>query len=84
MNCYEAVNDNGKLVFVETILPEQPENSLAAKNAIQADAFILTQAPAGGKERTEKEYKILAKHAGFERFNKVCCGSDIWIMELYK
>ncbi|KAK1392140.1 hypothetical protein POM88_011196 [Heracleum sosnowskyi] len=55
---------------LESILPEVPENSVAAKNAFQADSFILAQAPARGKERTEKEFEILAKCVGFDRFNK--------------
>ena len=83
MNCYQALPDKGKLVIVESILPELPGNSLATKNAVQLDVFMLVQAP-GGKERTEKEFEALAKCAGFERFNKVCCTSDDWIMELSK
>ncbi|KAK1392144.1 Flavone 3'-O-methyltransferase 1 [Heracleum sosnowskyi] len=83
MNCYQALNDNGKLFIIEVTLPELPGNSLATKNAIEADVFMLVQAP-GGKERTRKEFETLAKRAGFERFNKVCCASEFWIMELYK
>lgn len=45
MNCYQALDDNGKLVIVEFILPELPGNSLATKNAIQSDVVMLVQAP---------------------------------------
>lgn len=78
-----STNDNGKLVIVEVILPELPGNSLATKNAMEFDVFMLVQAP-GGKERTAKEFETLAKRAGFERFNKVYCASGFWIMELHK
>lgn len=83
MNCYQALDENGKLLIVESILPELPGNSLPTMNTIQSDLFMLVQAP-GGKERTENEFETLAKSAGFQHCSKVCCASGFWIMELYK
>ncbi|CAH9058767.1 unnamed protein product [Cuscuta epithymum] len=82
-NCFEALPGRGKLILAEGILPEAPDTSLATKNVVHGDVFMMAFNP-GGKERTEKEFEDLAKGAGFKEFRKVCCAVNTWIMELYK
>ncbi|KAL3651250.1 Caffeic acid 3-O-methyltransferase 1 [Castilleja foliolosa] len=83
-NCYEAIPENGKVILVEFILPEEgPHNELATKNVLSFDLIMLTHNP-GGRERTEREFQILAYVAGFKKLHKVCCAYNFWIMELTK
>ncbi|GKB45031.1 phospholipase-like protein [Tanacetum coccineum] len=63
-NCYKALQENGKIIIVEAILPFLLETSSSVKVNIQIDATMMTQNP-GGKERTEDEFLALAKSGGF-------------------
>ncbi|KAG8381603.1 hypothetical protein BUALT_Bualt06G0138700 [Buddleja alternifolia] len=82
-NCYKALPENGKVILAECILPEVPDSGLPTQNVVHIDVIMLAHNP-GGKERTEKEFQKLAKGAGFNKFNKVCCAYNSWIMELSK
>ncbi|GFP93712.1 caffeic acid 3-o-methyltransferase 1 [Phtheirospermum japonicum] len=82
-NCYEALSENGKVICVEFVLTDGPDNGLPAKNMANFDLIVLGLTP-GGKERTENEYQALAKGAGFKEFYKVCCSYDYWVMEFRK
>ncbi|GFP93714.1 caffeic acid 3-o-methyltransferase 1 [Phtheirospermum japonicum] len=82
-NCYEAIPENAKVILLELILPEVPHNGLGAKNVLNFDLIMLTHNP-GGRERTEREFQVLANVAGFKKFHKVCCAYNFWIMELMK
>lgn len=81
--CYEAIPHNGKVILVENIMPEAPDNDLATKCVVRLDMTMLALT-SGGKERTEKEFHTLAERAGFKQFNNVCCAYNYWVMELYK
>ncbi|KAK3194498.1 hypothetical protein Dsin_025808 [Dipteronia sinensis] len=82
-NCYKSIPEDGKLIVVETILPDFPEANTATKAAFQIDVLMMTQNP-GGKERSRQEYMALATGAGFSgiRFETSACNS--WVMEFYK
>ncbi|KAL3640804.1 Caffeic acid 3-O-methyltransferase [Castilleja foliolosa] len=82
-NCYEAIPENGKVIVVDFILPEEANNGLATQNIFQFDLAMLTHTP-GGKQRTEREFQALAQGAGFTKFHKVCCAYNYWIMEFIK
>ncbi|KAL6509214.1 Caffeic acid 3-O-methyltransferase [Orobanche gracilis] len=82
-NCYEALPEKGKVILAECILPEVPDTGLTTQNVVHVDVIMLAHNP-GGKERTEKEFQVLAKGAGFKEFQKVCCACNSWIMELHK
>ncbi|CAH9087623.1 unnamed protein product [Cuscuta europaea] len=82
-NCFEALPKDGKVIIAECILPEQSDTSQADKSVIQSDILMLAYCP-GGKERTEKEFEVLAKGAGFKQFRKVYFALNTWVMELYK
>ncbi|XP_071738108.1 caffeic acid 3-O-methyltransferase-like [Rutidosis leptorrhynchoides] len=86
-NCYAALPDDGKVVVVEAIMPDH-ENGYTntdeiSKNAISADLVMLIANP-GGKERSIKEFDILAKEAGFASLKIICTVSTFCIMEFYK
>ncbi|KAL5712068.1 caffeate O-methyltransferase [Ranunculus cassubicifolius] len=82
-NCYDALPANGKIIVVDSIVPEFPEPSFAAKLVIQIDNVMLAHNP-GGKERTENEFRALAIGAGFHGFKAICCAFTCSVMEFYK
>ncbi|KAJ0528554.1 uncharacterized protein LOC110883924 isoform X2 [Helianthus annuus] len=86
-NCWAALPEHGKVVVVEAIIPD-PESGITcsdevSKTAMGSDIVMLIANP-GGKERTAKEYNVLAKEAGFASMEIVCEISTFWIMEFYK
>ncbi|CAM8983057.1 unnamed protein product [Rhodiola kirilowii] len=82
-NCYDALPDHGKVIVAECILPEMPDESLGTKAVNHIDVIMLAHNP-GGKERTEGEFKALAKSAGFPGFRVACCAYNTYIMEFLK
>jgi hypothetical protein len=82
-NCYDAVPENGKVIVAECILPEAPDTSLASKGVIHIDVIMLAHNP-GGKERTEKEFRALAKGAGFQGFKVFNNAFNTYLMEFHK
>ncbi|AES82832.1 putative anthranilate N-methyltransferase [Medicago truncatula] len=82
-NCYKAIPEDGKVIVVDTILPVMPETTANAKTACMSDVLMMTQNP-GGKERTEHEFKELAKGSGFSAIKPICCVSGLWVMEFFK
>ncbi|KAJ0578139.1 putative caffeate O-methyltransferase [Helianthus annuus] len=86
-NCWAALPEGGKVVVVEAIIPD-PESDTGysdevSKIALGSDMIILMANP-GGKERTAKEYNVMAIEAGFTSMEIVCRVSTFWIMEFYK
>ncbi|PWA65807.1 O-methyltransferase COMT-type, S-adenosyl-L-methionine-dependent methyltransferase [Artemisia annua] len=82
-NCYTALQDGGKVIIVEKILPFLPDTSSSVKTGSHLDAIMMTQTP-GGKERTEAQFLALAKEAGFVGLQKQCFVCNYWVMEIYK
>lgn len=82
-NCYDALPNNGKVIVAECVLPVYPDTSLATKNVIHIDCIMLAHNP-GGKERTQKEFETLAKGAGFQGFQVMCCAFGTHVMEFLK
>lgn len=75
------------MVVVDAIIPD-PESDInsideVSKTAIGSDMIMLIANP-GGKERTAKEFDVLAKEAGFTSTKIVCGVSTFWIIEFYK
>ncbi|PIA28374.1 hypothetical protein AQUCO_07000003v1 [Aquilegia coerulea] len=83
MNCYKALPSNGKMIIVESIIPEFPETNHASNSVFRGDCFMFALCP-GGKDRTEKELQDLSMKAGFVGFKLVCCAFNSWIIELSK
>ena len=82
-NCYKSIPEDGKLIVVESILPDFPETNTATKAAFQVDVLMMTQNP-GGKERSQREYMALATGAGFSGIRFDCFVSNFCVMEFYK
>ncbi|MBA0629389.1 hypothetical protein Godav_023959, partial [Gossypium davidsonii] len=82
-NCYEALEEKGKVIVISFIMVEEAEASNAAKFISQLDVYMATQF--GGKQRTEKQLKSMAVDAGFSSFQLKCLVFNmIAVMELYK
>ncbi|XP_057855011.2 pluviatolide O-methyltransferase-like [Cryptomeria japonica] len=83
-NCHKALPENGKVIVVDSILPVAAETSSYARQAFHVDLCMLVHNP-GGKERTEEEFKQLAKAAGFAGGAKpICCVNGVWVIEIQK
>ncbi|XVE90203.1 hypothetical protein DITRI_Ditri20bG0060100 [Diplodiscus trichospermus] len=82
-NCYEAISESGKVILLESILPELPMTDIVTTTTLNFDLGLLHLLP-GAKERTMKEFETLAKEAGFTALEPVCRGYNHWVMELYK
>lgn len=52
-NCYKAVPDNGKVIVLNSIVPEVPEVSSSARETSLLDVLLMTR-DEGGRERTKK------------------------------
>lgn len=82
-NCYKAIPNDGKVIVVEAIIPDEPETTTFARAISQVDLLMMTQNP-GGKERSKREFEALAKGAGFSGINFHCSVHGFWVMEFYK
>jgi ubiquinone/menaquinone biosynthesis C-methylase UbiE len=58
--CRRAMTPNGKVVVVETVLPEADASAFGA--LLDLNMLVMT----GGRERTEREFRGLLDAAGFE------------------
>ncbi len=74
-NCRRAIDDNGKLLIVETVLPSGDTPHFGKLTDI-----VMLVAP-GGEERTAEEYAELVSKAGFELTNVVPTESDVSVVE---
>nr|BEV30394.1 O-methyltransferase [Corydalis solida] len=83
-NCYQALPDNGKVIIVESVLPEFPAETTSSANVVFNMDGMMLSVFGHGTERTEQEFKALAKAAGFPSFRAVCCAYNSWVMELCK
>ncbi|OWM88435.1 hypothetical protein CDL15_Pgr003847 [Punica granatum] len=81
-NCHEALEDNGKLIIIDSIMSEGCDSSLIDKYVSHYDNIMFTQHE--GKERTEKEFRLLGEQARFMDFRVVGCACAHWVMELRK
>jgi len=73
-NCRKAMSANGRLLVVELVLPPGDQPSFGK----WLDLHMLAVAP-GGRERTEAEYEVLFRAAGFtlERVVPTAAGPSI-------
>ncbi|KAH7690789.1 O-methyltransferase COMT-type protein [Dioscorea alata] len=82
-NCWKALPANGKVIVVELVLPETLEEANGVSTGFLADVMMLAYC-VGGRERTEKEYQILAKESGFSKFKVACNLYNFAVMEFCK
>ncbi|KAK8333708.1 hypothetical protein V6Z11_A10G224400 [Gossypium hirsutum] len=82
-NCYEALEEKGKVIVISFIMVEETEASNAAKFICQMDLNMAMLF--GAKERTAKQLKSMAMDAGFSSFQLKCLVFNvIAVMEFYK
>ncbi|KAL2324738.1 hypothetical protein Fmac_023796 [Flemingia macrophylla] len=82
-NCHKALSPNGKVVVVEFILPEEPEQTEESQLVSTLDNLMFITV--GGRERTQKQYENLCKLSGFSNFQVACRAfSCLGVMEFYK
>ncbi|KDO41090.1 hypothetical protein CISIN_1g018681mg [Citrus sinensis] len=82
-NCHKSIHEGGKVIVVESVLPELPETSTHSKINFLGDVLVMTQYP-GGKERTKHEFMTLATGAGFSGVRFDCFFFNLWVMEFHK
>jgi hypothetical protein len=74
--CREAMADGARLLVVENLLPEQGPAGFAA--LLDVEMMIYT---AGGRERTEAEYRALLARAGLTLVRAVQVGDAVFALE---
>ncbi|MEP0913939.1 acetylserotonin O-methyltransferase [Leptolyngbya sp. ST-U4] len=77
-NCHQAMPDDGKLLLIESILP--PGNEPSPAKFIDVIMLLM----AGGRERTEEEYRSLLRSNGFELTRVIPTPSLLSIIEAVK
>ncbi|KAH9751559.1 Flavone 3'-O-methyltransferase 1 [Citrus sinensis] len=82
-NCYDALPKSGKVIIVESIVPESPEISSISRNISTLDIVVYNLFPEA-KERTIEEIKALAMGAGFGFIKVICPAYCFWVIEFYK
>ena len=67
--CYEATPVNRKVLIVEAVVEEgkEAENMSTRRLGLLYDIAMMIYTT-GGKERTEEEFKVLFKRAGFNSY----------------
>ncbi|KAK9098097.1 hypothetical protein Syun_025142 [Stephania yunnanensis] len=79
--CHEALPEGGKVIVVEGIVPVVPEPDNRSRHVYGFDLMMMTTK---GKERTEKEFEVLAKESGFASMKMVCKACNFWVIEFLK
>lgn len=82
-NCYDALPANGKVIVVECVLPVDTAAVPKAQGVFHVDMIMLAHNP-GGKERYEREFRELAKGAGFSGFKATYIYANAWAIEFLK
>jgi O-methyltransferase domain/Dimerisation domain len=75
-NCRQAIDQDGKLLLVEQVIPEG--NVTSASKFLDINMLVMCS---GGKERTETEYQQLLAKAGFSLVRVIPTNSDVSIIE---
>ena len=74
-NCHSVMKDGGRLLLVETVVPEGNEPSFAKMMDLQM--LVMT----GGRERTESQYRDLFAAGGFRLTRVIPTESPMSIIE---
>lgn len=84
-NCCNALPEFGKVVIVESVVPEYTNTGSSSKlsNVMDNDMVMLALNP-GGKERSLKEFEVLAKESGFAAVELICKAAVYSVLEFRK
>ncbi|XP_018449979.1 flavone 3'-O-methyltransferase 1 isoform X1 [Raphanus sativus] len=63
-NCHQSLPPTGKMIVIDMVVPDFPEDTLLDRSLFQFEMFMMSMNPSG-KERTKKEFEVLARLAGF-------------------
>ncbi|GAY64885.1 hypothetical protein CUMW_237030, partial [Citrus unshiu] len=77
-NCYDALPESGKVIIVESVVPESPEFSSINRNILTLDIVMYDLFPQA-KGRTAGEFKALAMAAGFGTIKVICRAYCYWL-----
>lgn len=83
-NCYNALPEFGKVISVESILPEHKNRISSSMLDYVTASDVLMLAIDSGKERTLKEYEALAKESGFASVKVICSAAGYSVLEFHK
>jgi ubiquinone/menaquinone biosynthesis C-methylase UbiE len=78
-NCRRAIQQHGKLLLVERIMPERLEASSLHRSIARADLTMLVGP--GGRERTKAEFLALLHASGFRLTRVVATALEYSILE---
>jgi SAM-dependent methyltransferase len=78
-NCHRALGGAGRLLLVEEMLPDRLENSPAHQAVVCSDLNMLITHAAG--ERTESDFRLLLRSAGFRLTRIVPVGMTYSVIE---
>lgn len=82
-NCYDALEEKGKVIVVSYVMCEEPEASDGAKFVCHMDLLMAMQD--GAKQRTPNQFNHLSKAAGFSNSQIISrVFNAIAVMEFYK
>lgn len=83
-NCWDALpNPGGKVIVIEMVLPGSPKADIASRTAFIGDMLMHSRTN-GGKERTQEEFVVLARGAGFKTSRLVCRAYQYGVIEFHK
>ncbi|XP_074266474.1 cathecol O-methyltransferase 1-like [Silene latifolia] len=82
-NCYKSIPNNGKVIIMEEIVPDQPEATNVAQIVSEIDAYLMIKNP-GGRLRTFKEFVDLGTIVGFKGITLIGNVAELTVLEFYK
>jgi hypothetical protein len=74
-NIHRAMNEKGKLLLVEMVVPEGDQSDLS--KLMDLEMMVMT----GGRERTEAEFNSLLAASGFRLTRVIRTASPLWVIE---
>ncbi|KAL8093544.1 caffeic acid 3-O-methyltransferase-like [Apium graveolens] len=83
-NCYYALPEFGKVITVESILPEHKNRISSPKLDYVTGSDVLMLAINPGKERNLKEFEALAKESKFATVKVICSAAGYSVLEFLK
>ncbi|KAJ0235856.1 O-methyltransferase family protein [Hirschfeldia incana] len=63
-NCHQSLPVTGKVIVIDMVIPDIPGDTLLDRSLFQFEMFMMSM-NTSGKERTKKEFEVLAVLAGF-------------------
>nr|BEV30395.1 scoulerine 9-O-methyltransferase [Corydalis solida] len=81
--CWNALDEGGKMIVVELVLPQVLGNNAESRSALAGDLMMMALSP-GGKERTIIQFQNLGKAAGFNKVKSFPVNQGLHVIEFQK